>query len=242
MLCIFSVVFCLGQEIQERTRIKNADIENNLKLRVSRRAAPQITSRFEDEDDDRHDHNPDDKNPPDVTNPPTRSPVISTPSPTMAPTFSPTKAPTSAPTPAPKVPTSSPTAPPTATMQPTCDGVNIVTGTMGNSGNLPATVLRYKYAIETDPNSSASMMGDIIPALEMKMLKVIGRNYMTPQCSESRGGIFHISHRTGAAAVETAVESAESNTPIQALSSEPNDNPMGQGKCSHYSQTILLNL
>jgi len=75
------------------------------------------------------------------------------------------------------------------------------------------------------------MMGDIIPALEMKMLKVIGRNYITPQCSESRGGIFHISHRTGAAAVETAGESAESNTAMQALSSEPNDNPMGQA-CS----------
>jgi len=241
LLCIFSVVFCLGQEIQERTRIKNVEIENKSKLRVARRATPEITSRFENEDDDRHDHDPNDKNPPDVTTPPTRSPVISTPSPTVAPTSSPTKSPTSAPTPAPKVPTSSPSTPPTATMQPTCDGVNIVTGIMGNSGNLPATVLRYMYAIETDPNSSASMMGEIIPALEMKMLKVIGRNYMTPQCSESRGGgIFHISHRTGAAAVETAVESAESNNAIQALSSEPNDNPMGRGKCLRFITNCIV--
>ena len=83
-------------------------------------------------------------------------------------------------------------------------------------------------------------MGEIIPALEMKMLKVIGRNYMTPQCSESRGGIFHISHRTGAAAVETAVESAESNNAIQALSSEPNDNPMGRGKSLRFNTNCIV--
>ena len=45
---------------------------------------------------------------------------------------------------------------------------------------------------------------------------------------------------TGAAAVETAVESAESNNAMQALSSEPNDNPMGRGKCLRFITNCIV--
>jgi len=119
-----------------------------------------------------------------TTKAPSKSPT--TIAPTKAPTTkSPSKSPTSiAPT---KAPSKSPAtnAPSSTTSEsPTCV-YDTSSGTVGNVVDFPATEMNYVYEIQTKSNSTASMDGDIIPALETKILNALAPDFISSGCVPS---------------------------------------------------------
>jgi hypothetical protein len=216
------------------------------------------------DDDDRHDQDPDNNDPPDIpeTLYPTKSPFID--NPTLAPskatspsTIAPTKSdgsvPTKAPTKSSKVPASPTESPqpsqitsapnkvpstnaptmkkspstnvPTTSKvpstnvptfavsnQPTCV-VDTSSGIVGNIADFQAVELKYVYEIyEIENSMSASMNGDIIPALEKEMFDILAPGYISSGCV--------VSGRMGRG---LAKESTQQVSTLKGISSKPED-------------------
>jgi hypothetical protein len=96
--------------------------------------------------------------------------------------------------------------------QPTCV-VDTSSGIVGNIADFQAVELKYVYEIyEIENSMSASMNGDIIPALEKEMFDILAPGYISSGCV--------VSGRMGRG---LAKESTQQVSTLKGISSKPED-------------------